>query len=308
MDTDIPAAVRAIAALQDDVLSRHQLLQHMTPARLRAQLRAGRWKPLGRKVVVLHNGPLTPAQEAWAVLLCCPDDSALSGPTAMAFAGVADPWATGVHVTIPCGERSPRGLDATVHWSRFLGDEDVQPDRFPRRTRLPRSILDWAAWQESDRAARTVVLRGLQSRRTTPELLRTALPGRGPCRHHAVIGETITDAEGGIASVPERDFRELVAAAGLPRPQHQSVRRRPSGRYYLDAEWTRFRLSAEIEGTHHFRVDQRERDLDRLNDLVVEGESVLLFTSFAVRHRKRVVAETLRRALCHRGWVDQLAA
>jgi very-short-patch-repair endonuclease len=305
--TDLPAAVRSLAAAQDGVLAAGQLLGHLTRGQIRANLQARRWQRVGRTVVVLHNGPLTSRQQVWAVLLQAPAFSAVSGPTAMALDGAEDRWATGVHITMPCGQRTPRGLTAHVHWSNFLGDADVHPTKTPRRTRLPRSVVDWASWQTSDRAARTVVLQVLQRRHVSAAALREVLPSRGPCRFHAVILESIGDAEGGVASLPERDFRQLVINGGLPTPSHQAVRRRPSGVYYLDVEWARYRLSAEIQGSHHFELVQRELDLDRQNDLVIEGESLLQFTSFAVRHRGAVLLGTLRRALYSRGWVEGLA-
>jgi hypothetical protein len=304
MATRIPATLRTLAATQDDVLTRAQLAAHMTRAQVKAQLEARRWQRVGRSVVVLHNGPLTERQLVWVVVLQAPAHAVASGPTAMALDGVVDARASGVHITIPCGQRRPGGLDAHVHWSRFLDDAHVYPHRTPRRTRLPRSVMDWASWQPSDRAARTVVLQSLQSRKVSAAQLRDVLPSRGPCLHHAVILESVDDAEGGVASVPERDFHQLVVAGGLPTPTHQVVRRRPSGVYYLDAEWQPYRLSAEIQGVHHFEVMQRERDLDRQNDLVVEGESLLQFSSFAVRHRGADVVGTLRRALYRRGWVE----
>jgi len=148
----------------------------------------------------------------------------------------------------------------------------------------------------------------MQSRRVSGPQLFSALPSRGPCRHRAVIVESIEDAVGGVASVPEAQFRDLVIRAGLPRPTHQALRVRPSGRCYLDAEWPEYRLAAEIQGVHHFEVGKREEDLDRQNDLVIEGESLLQFTSFAVRHRPAAVVGMLRRALYKRGWWEGAAA
>jgi very-short-patch-repair endonuclease len=297
-----PMHLAAAAKKQHDVLTSTQLVSTLTPGEIRASIRARRWQRVGRHVVVLHNGPLTSEQKVWVALLQCPPGSAVSGPTAMAFDGIDDRWAVGVHITLPCGHRRPLGIRAHVHWSAFLGQDDVAPGSSPRRTRLARSVLDWAAWQQTQAASRTVMLRSLQSRRVSADALRATLPGRGPCRHHRVILESISDAEGGIDSVPEGDFVTIVRRAGLPLPAHQVVRQRPGGRFVLDAEWPRYGLSAEVQGVHHFEVDQRERDLDRQNDLVVDGESLLQFTSYAVRHLAPKVEGTLRRALYRRGW------
>lgn len=102
--------------------------------------------------------------------------------------------------------------------------------------------------------------------------------------------------------MPEREFTGLIRWGGLPEPSRQSVRRRPNGHYYLDVDWALYRYSAEIEGAHHFTVETRERDLDRLNELVIGGDRVLLFSSFAVRRRGGVVVDTLGRALRSAGW------
>ena len=66
--------------------------------------------------------------------------------------------------------------------------------------------------------ARALLLAGVQQWLTTPGMLRTALSTRGPCRRRSLIGESLDDAEGGIASVPEWDFSDLVRRRGLPQP------------------------------------------------------------------------------------------
>jgi hypothetical protein len=117
-----------------------------------------------------------------------------------------------------------------------------------------------------------------------------------------LIAESINDAEGGVASVPEHEFGVLCREYGLPKPSRQVVRLRPGGRAYLDAGFDDYGYSAEIEGAQHFFVGQRDQDLMRLNDLIIRGDRVLMFTSFAVRRRPDVVAEVLTRALRTGGW------
>lgn len=301
MDLQSHPLLGALAEVQHGVLSTAQLDGRLSRGTVRAAVQARRWSRSARGVIVLHNGELTGVQRTWVALLQCPDGSAVSGPTAAALDGMIDAGMS-VHVTMPCGHRRPADIGAEVHWSRFLDEPDVHPSRAPRRTRLPRSVVDWASWQTVDRAARRIVLSAVQQRLTSPDQLRTHLARRGPCRHHALIVESINDSEGGIASVPERDFTELLREGGLPEPSRQAIRRRPNGRYYLDADWEGYRYSAEIEGAHHFEVSTREQDLDRLNELVVQGDRVLQFSSFAVRRRREMVAGVLRRALRSAGW------
>ena len=65
---------------------------------------------------------------------------------------------------------------------------------------------------------------------------RRALQAR-PMQAHALITESIEDAEGGIASVPGREFEQIRRQFGLPAPDRQAVVRRAGGRYYLDVDW-----------------------------------------------------------------------
>lgn len=291
-----------IVARQLGVLSVAQLQAYVSRGTIRAQLAARRWQRVGRGVVALHNADLSPQQLALAALLRSPEGSALSGATALTLDGVRGFESNDVHITIPCGSRTPGGITAVVHWSRHLGEVDVHPAREPRRTRLPRSVLDLASWQVDEREVRRVVLSVVSQRFVSVEQLRLHLPRRGPCRHHGLIAESVDDAEGGIASVPEREFQVVLRAGGLPLPETQVIRQRPSRRYYLDVDWARFGYSAEIEGAHHFDLENVDTDLRRYNDLVIAGDRVLRFSSYAVRHEPGLVIATLAAALRSRGW------
>jgi very-short-patch-repair endonuclease len=123
------------------------------------------------------------------------------------------------------------------------------------------------------------------------------LSTRGQCHHLALLRETATDLAGGIRSVPEAEFAQLIRRAGLPEPQRQIICRRPDGRYYLDADWPHRQVSAEVEGSHHRRAAQLERDWDRHNEITISGRRVFHFTSYAVRHHPDRVVAVLARAL-----------
>lgn len=265
-------------------------------------LRSRRWQRVTRDVVVTHNGPLTDEQRLCAYVLACPPQAALSGLTSATLDGLRGFDEPQVHITIPCGTRGPRLPKLSLHYSRFLGTPDVHPLRAPRRTRLARSLLDAAAWAPNDDRARAVLLAGVQQQLVTAELLTAALPRRGPCLRHALIVETIQDASGGVASVPEHQFRALIAAHNLPSPTRQSVLRRPNGRYFLDADWEEYSVSAEVDGGPHMDILQWDADLDRANEISINSRTIFRFTSFAVRHKQTRVASTLLRALAARGW------
>ena len=210
-----------------------------TRSHIRAQLEAGRWQRPARSVLVLHNGALTADQQLWVALFACPPGSALAGLTAANLDGLQG-FSSQVTVVIADGARKPP-LDWVRCWrSTRLSSADVHPLRLPRRTRLPRSVLDAASDQRSPSRARAVLLATCQQQLLKPEHLTDALARRGPCRHRALIDETIADAASGVASLPERDFDLVWRRRGLPAPDAQSRLRRSDGCYYLDRRWTAF--------------------------------------------------------------------
>lgn len=306
--TTLSRSVQAIADRQCDVVAMSQL-EGVTRAEWRANVQAKRWRHPARSVLVLHNGALTAQQRQWVALLAGPPGSALGGPTAARLDGLIFDHlrvdnADIPHLVLPHGARERPLVDAVVHWSTRLTSVDLHPTLQPRRTRLPRSVVDAASWQPSERVARGLVLAAVQQRLTTPQQLDAALVRRANCRHRAVIAESILDAIGGVASLPEHEFIDILRAYHLPLPTRQVVRQRPGGRYYLDVVWEQYGLSAEIEGLHHFDAEQRERDLDRLNELLIGGDRPMLFSSYAVRRRKEKVGTVLHRALTARGFQE----
>ena len=271
---------------------------------VQANVTRGIWRRVSRDVIVTHNGPLTTEQRLWVVVKAAPPQSALAGRTALQVSGLKGFESDKVYLTVPCGTSMPRlsGLNPVVHYSRYLDSRDVNLVAKPRRMRQARGLLDAAAWADTDRQARAVLLAGVQQRLLRPDHLTEALPRRGPCLRHALIEETIADAEGGIASVPERDFDEIRRQWGLPVPTRQRVVKRQNGRFYLDVDWEEFKISSEIDGMPHLTVLNWDADLDRMNEIAIDHRTLLRFTSYAVRHRKPTVGNTLVRGLTSRGW------
>jgi very-short-patch-repair endonuclease len=287
---------------QADVLALDQIQQFFEPQTVRRRI--GRmWQSPHHGVVVLHNGPLTPTQRIWVAALAAPSGSALWGGTAARLDGYRDQVEDArVHIVLPVGSRRLSIPWVQSHWSAQLGPADVHPVAEPRRTRLPRSLLDLASDASDGRRAASVLFAGAQQRLVTAGMLEQALRRRGPCRHRALILETLADIGGGIHSVPEKDFDRILRRRGLPRPTRQVVRRRPNGRYYLDVLWEEFGLAVEIDGTHHRTAAQWDDDLDRTAVVVAGGLRQIRFSSFAVRRRADRVGELMVLALQSGGW------
>lgn len=219
----------------------------------------------------MHSGPLTWDQRLWAGLLAVPTGSALAGPTAAQLNGLLGFEDDRVWVAVPGNHRRVARTGMVVVQSRVLSPPDVHPTRQPSRTSIERSVLDMSIYAPSERAVRAPLLAAVQQGLTTPDRVRDALGRRGRCRHRALIAETITDAECGVESLPESEFERIRRRRGLPSPTRQRIVERADGRYYLDADWDRYELTVEVQGIPHLSVANWDADVDRLNELSIDG-------------------------------------
>jgi hypothetical protein len=276
---------------------------------VRAQLDARRWQQPVARVLVDHNGPLAPEQQMWVVLLAAPEGAMLHGLTAATHSGLKGFEPDDLAIVIPGSSRNPKPVrlrqlpiewNVALRWSTKLGPEDVAAEAIPPRTRLPRSIA--ASERVAERRSRVIVLAAVQQQLTRPSDLWDALSRRGRCRNRRIIEESIVDAGDGIESLPEHDFEQLRRARGLPEPSRQSILRRPDGRYYLDAEWAKWGIRAEIHGIPHLQVANWDRDLERQNEITITGGGLLIFSSYAIRHLASNVGDQLIRMFRSRGW------
>lgn len=286
------------------VLTTAQACARFGRGHVRQQLTTKRWQRPVRGVVVRHNGPLDTADEHLVALLSCSPGAALAGLTALQYDGLTGFESDDIDIVLPEGARRLDRSGVTYHWSTMLSDADVHPLRTPRRTRPHRCVVDAASWSpwRAERRVRAIVLAGVQQGLVRPRDLRKALSRRGPCRHRALIVESILDARGGIQSIPEFDFEMIRRRHGLPEPVRQSIRRRKDGKFYLDAEWPDYDTACEIHGIPHIRVTQWESDLARANEIVIAGPRLLVFSSYAVRRQQARVADQLLRMLRRGGW------
>jgi hypothetical protein len=252
----------------------------------------------------MHSGPLGEDEIHRIALSGCAPGAALGGLTALKYDGFAGIETEDVHVVLPEGASRLTRNSVVPHWSTMLSDADVHPLRVPRRTRPQRSLVDAASWTpwSAERRARAIVLAGVQQGLARPRDLRDALSRRGPCRHRALIVESILDSRGGIQSIPELDFEMIRRRLGVPEPSRQSIRRRKDGKCYLDVDWPDYDTACEIHGIPHIRVTQWESDLDRANEITIAGPRLLIFSSYAVRRHQKRVGSQLVRMLRRGGW------
>lgn len=207
-------------------------------ARLRPELgrmlRTQRWKRYGR-VVVMHNGPLTPQQLLWVALLRSPRGVVLAGLTAAARRGLRGHPPERPELLVPAAGPLPHLQGVEVARTRRLTAADVHPSAQPPQLTLPRALIDRASRVDRPDDVRALLCAGVQQGRVRGQDLRGVTLRLGPVRHRALLLRTIDDIEGGAHSVRELQFLRLLRSGGLPQPERQVVRQHKGGRHYLDA-------------------------------------------------------------------------
>jgi hypothetical protein len=295
------------AARRDGVIRR--LDENFTRSYVEAQLRARRWQSPVSPIVVMHNGPLTETQQMWVSLLAAPPGTVIGGVSAAILDGLTGFRPDALTVVAPGSSRNhvARILRACswptqLRWSTQLGPDDVDRAVMPPRTRLPRSVIDAASERVAPRRARVLILAAIQQQLTTTPSLWDSLSRRGRCRNRAIIAESIVDATGGIESLPEGEYNKILSQRRLPQPTRQAPLRRPDGRLYLDNDWPDFGVRAEIHGIPHLRVEGWDKDLFRQNEIIIARGSLLVFSSYAIRHEPGRVGDQTEALLRRHGW------
>jgi hypothetical protein len=270
---------------------------------LRRQLANRRWRRYGR-VVVRHNGPLTPDQLVWVAVLRSPRGVVVSGLTASLLRGLRHPPPARPELLVPAAGPLPHLPGVDVGRTRLLDERDVHPTAQPPQLRLSRALVDTASRQERPDDVRALLCAGVQQRLVRAVDLRSVVERLGPVRHRALLLRTLDDVDAGAHSVRELQFLRCVRRAGLPPPDLQVVRVRPGGRHYLDAHWKRYALRAEVDGLGHLLVATWAADLDRANQLQLDGpqECCLRIPGFWLDERPDHVVAQLRRGLLRGGW------
>jgi hypothetical protein len=300
----VSAALAQLAEPQCGIVTRDQLLAHgLSVQQIATAIRAGRWRALGRRVVVLHNAALTHEQRQWAAVLFPAKPTALAGLSAAAAGGLRGFEPERTHIVVAHDTRTNLPSWVKVHESRRFSPGDIA-EGSPPRTRIARSLVDAAAWSPRPRRACAILCAGVQQRLVCADRIGEELSAAGSVRHAAIMRAILGDVGGGGHTLAEIEFGPFAKRAGLPAPRRQSPRREPDGRYrYLDVELDLpdgTVLVIEIDGLGHIDVDNWTDDLDRQNEVVIDGRPVLRFPSMIVRlNGDRVVDQLRRMRLAH---------
>lgn len=308
MTTSALSVVRAakacarLAASQEGALGRRQAHEARVPRwYLSRELRAGRWQRTGRQSVVTHNGPLSWRTRCWVALLELDPRAALDGVSALRWTGLALTDDVVVAIT-PKGSRRrqlPAGVE--LHESRRFRTEDVVPAGI-RRIRPPVAAAHAALWAVTDKQAAYLLTFAVQQGLVVPADLSDAMT---TVRRHArrpLVVRTVADLVGGSRTLGEIDLVRGLRSRGLPEPDRQSVRAKPSGKQFLDADFDAYDVTLELDGSQHDLPAHRLADTLRDLDLVVEGRTVLRISMMAWWLDHESVLDALERVFTARGW------
>jgi hypothetical protein len=263
---------------QDGVLSRRKAMTAgLTRSQIRAHLNARRWQSMGLGVYATFTGPPPPMSRLWAALLRAGNGAAAGPRTSLWLAGAIEQPPDPLDVVIPMERRVRAEEGLTVIRRKNLADS-VHPALAPRRLRIEAAVLDVAADQQRAEAVVDVVLRAVQRRLTTPARLRGQLAARRAHPWRRLLQDLLADAATGVRSPLERRWlHDVERAHGLPAGRLNRPEQDGDRRVYRDADYQRYQLIVEFDGRLAHPDDQRHRDRQRDNRVVVSGRRTLRY-------------------------------
>lgn len=121
-------------------------------------------------------------------------------------------------------------------------------------------------------------------------------------RRKALMTGVAADVRSGVRALTELDFTAALRRRGLPEPDRQQLRRRPSGNEYLDCRFDRFALTVELDGEQHDDPEHRVADVVRDLTLIAEGDDVIRVPRVALLLDEDRVMAALEQVFVARGW------
>jgi hypothetical protein len=234
-----------------------------------------------------------------AILMTAPEGAVISHHTAAAMWKVEiplQPVSDVVHVTVPPASKARNRGDRRLHRAA-LGADDVERRWGFWVTTPERTWRDLAAVLEP--AALLPVTDQLLQVLCRPEHLQAALARRPTGPGAARARRVLAVADPKVDSPMESVLRWLLHEAGLPRPvvQYRALDERGRQIGFGDLAWPDRKVLIEFDGDLHRDRTTFVADLRRQNRLVLEGWTVLRFSSADVRGRPDEVVAAVRRAL-----------
>lgn len=273
-----------------------------SPRRLRAaDLRAPH-----RGVRVSRGVEWTPLVQLQCALLTALSGTLGTGPHAVVALGLPtpfgapDPLLSEPVVAVPRGVRLRHQSGFTVRAAR------LHPETLERRVRGVRMLSPEDLWaqrcaeldEESAVALGDGVLRRLRDDRAAMLAALQRLPWGQQARARRVLDQVRYE----VRSPVETRLRLLLVRAGVPEASHFAAPVPREGRAELwpDLQWESVRVAVEVDGPHHDKDEQRERDLRRRRRTEHHGWVQVVVSSREVMSQPeevvRWISDELRRA------------
>lgn len=298
LDAPVLVAARALAELQDGVLSRRQVYALGVPRWLvRREVLARRWVRVGDQAILLHTGPLSPAGHRWAALFVGGPRAMLDGASSLVASGLERFDEVRVRVSVPRGARIRHRAEYDVRQTRRWAADDLLRGPGIPRTRPAVAALRAALWARTDREATYVVTAAVQQGLVRADDLGAELLRIRRDRRRAMLHELVNELLDGARSLGEVDVARALRERGLPAPERQVLRRDSRGRYYLDLYWPQFRLVVEIDGIHHTWAENVVGDALRQNALTMQGDRVLRLPLLGFRLEQAAFLDQIEEAM-----------
>jgi very-short-patch-repair endonuclease len=300
-------AAEALDRLERWLRDNHQVVSASTLAELgvprhyaASRVRSGRWQRVHEGVFVAHAGELTYLTRCAAALVAAGPTARLDADSAAIAHGVeTNVDRKHVYLLLPRGGRRRSLADARVRYS----DDALSPASM-KRQRMATVSIDTAFVVMARRRpsrARGLLSFAVQNGHTTAERLRGAVLGAADNRHRRQLLLALDDIIGGTRTELEGIFLDSARRDRLPIPVRNYPLRIGARRVWLDLCYPELRIAIEIDGkAYHVLAEDWEDDLDRQNDLILDGWLVLRFTARALRDDAAGCMERVRQAIALR--------
>jgi very-short-patch-repair endonuclease len=290
-----------LAAQQQGVVRRNQVLEHLSVSQLRRVLKAGVWVPVLPRVYRVEGAPESWRQKLSAISLWAGKNYAFSHGTAAALLGFRRFAEGPLDVSVTRNVGAPAGV--VVHRVDRLTDKDIDTSGDFIVTNATRTLFDLSA-TVTQKLLRASVEQALQRKWTTVELLEEALERDDCIRGRAALRALVHEFQGGdgpCESELEALVFELIDGSGLPRPDRQR-RVFAGGRWRrIDFTFAEYKVILETDGyAYHSSPSSFEKDRERNNSLVARGYIVLHWTWKAIKERPAELIAELASVLASR--------
>lgn len=298
----------ALGDAQCGIVSRRQLYNlGMTRAEVRANVRADRWRKVGRQSICVHRGPLSQEALHWAAVHEAGPRAYLDGGSALVAAGLKGFSMERIRVSVPRGARVWRVKGLDIRQTRRWDPADLAPGPL-RRSRVEVAAVRHGLWARTQREGAFALTASVQQGLTTAELIGQALLAVKRDKRRTFVHGVVNDMLGGVRSLGELDFVRECRRRQLPPPSQQVLRRGRNGVYYLDFVWEKFRLVVEVDGIQHSWVSQIVGDAIRQNDVTLKGFRVLRLPLLGLRVAADDFFAQIEQALLDAGWPSRWSA